>query len=808
MTARSDDAPPYKFALLTTAIVLIGYLATLAPSVTFWDAGEFIAAAKILGIPHPPGTPLFVLIGHTWGKIFPFGEYAFKLNLLSATFSAFGAGAFFLVVHESLARFSSAAEDDKRARLFQLGGAMAAAIIAAFTFTNWQNSNETEVYAVGTFMAGALCWLSLLWRRQRGTARAPRTLWLMLYIAGLSLGNHLLTLLVGPGVVLGMIATLRAVPETDPARRRSEWAEVWVVAGTWVLLIGMGLGSTTLIVFGGLCFLAAAFYAFTSGVGRFALVALVLASIGITSYGYLFFRSQHHPMISEAQPDNLKSLLEVIQRKQYPVRTPLDDPTQQSGPGNPGRSASLVVAQFGNYFEYYVWQWGNGIPIPVIRAAVAILFFGLGLMGMVAHWKGDRPSWWLLFGVFLVTGLGLIIYMNFKPGFSLAYTYKQWPNQSDHEVRDRDYFFVISFIVWGLWAGIGLATWSRRFAASARSAVPAFAVLLVGLVPFAGNFAAASRHFGPDASLAGDFAYDLLNSVPPYGVVFTYGDNDTFPLWWAQEVEGIRQDVTVVCLALAQTDWYVKQLRDNPTRPFDEAAAPAIWKGKAGPRPTWPLHTMSDDQINQFTSQATVLREPQSVPVGPGLYTLPGNQFINPNQIVLIRVLQENIGKRPVSWSMTTGRDFKGLDPFMLQQGMAYQLTPAMPDTTSPDIDARRVYGTLLDIKTTEELAWHTYRYAGLLDASEEEITGLETTARGMAFNLGVPFTQLALAYQARGNREKMIANLERAAKLVSDPNIKSALHELRMEPFTGGPDSARIDTLRPRADSVRPKNH
>ena len=98
MTATPDDSPPYRFALLTTAIVLLGYLVSLAPTVTFWDAGEFIAASRILGIPHPPGTPLFVMLGHVWGTVVPIGEYAFRLNLMSAFFSSLAAGALFLVV--------------------------------------------------------------------------------------------------------------------------------------------------------------------------------------------------------------------------------------------------------------------------------------------------------------------------------------------------------------------------------------------------------------------------------------------------------------------------------------------------------------------------------------------------------------------------------------------------------------------------------------------------------------------------------------------------------------------------------------
>ncbi|MEP7324639.1 MAG: DUF2723 domain-containing protein [Gemmatimonadota bacterium] len=803
MTTGNSERPPYFLALLAFALVLLGYVVSLAPTVTFWDAGEFISASRILGIPHPPGTPLFVLLGHMWGKIMPFSEYAYRTNLMSATFSALAAGFFFLVIHEVLGRATSDLPAG-RARFLRVGGALAGAVCGAFVFTNWQNSNETEVYAVGTFMSASICWLAMVWRRQRGLDRAPRTLWLMLYIAGLSIGNHLLTLLVGPGVILFMMATLRQDPAADPVRRAREWAETWVVAATWVLTIGMGLGSTMLTALGGICFVAAAIFAGMAKVARFAVMALAVASIGITSYGYLYFRSQHHPMINEAQPDNFRSLLAVIRREQYPPRTPLDDPTVQSGAGNPGRSPALIVEQFANYFQYFDWQWANGIrgtlggKLPIRSLFTVFVFFALGLQGMLLQRRLDRASWWLLFGVFMVTGIGLVIYMNFKPGYSLAYTFEKWPQPSDHEVRDRDYFFVVSFIIWGHWVGMGLWAWARRALDRLRSPLPAAAVLAVGALPFFLNFGAARRNNPIDGRLAADVAYDMLNSVPPYSVIFTYGDNDTFPLWWAQEVGGIRRDVTVVCLALAQTDWYVKQLRDMAVRPFDEASAPSFWKGKAGTLPTWPLLRMTDQEIEQVTSTATVLPQPRAVPVGAGFYTLPANRYLNPNEIVTALILRDNVGRRPVYWSITTGRNFKGLDPLIVQQGLAYRVSPTVPDTTG--LDTRRLYGALLDVATTDSLAWHTFRYAGLLEATEEEIANLEPTASGMAYNLGLPFTQLALAYQGLGDREHMLANLERAAKLVPDPNIKVALDQMRLAPFLGT-DSTNPDSSGPRTE-------
>ena len=777
VAAAGAERPPYRAALAVAAAVLAVYVLTLAPTVTFWDAGEFIAAARTLGIPHPPGTPLFVMIAHAWGMLVPIGEFAYRTNLLSALFSASAAGLFFLVVHRSI-RGVVEGLPDGTARALRVGGAAAAALLGAFSFTNWQNSNEREVYTVATFTTAAMAWAAMLWRSRRGTERGQRFLLLIVYLAGVSIGNHLLALLAVPGVLAFLVVTLRHDPAADPARRRAEWGQVAVLAGVWALLVGTGLGSIGLTAVGAVCFVAAAIYAATGGAGAFAAAALGLAAVGVTPYLFLYLRSGQSPIINEADPSTLDALLAVIRRAQYPPRTPFDDPTELHGPENPGRTLALVGWQLANYFQYFDWQWGRTLG-EGLRQVLTFLFLTLGLRGLWEQRRSDRAASWLLLGIFLVTGLGLVGYMNFKPGFSLAF--HRWPEPQDHEVRERDYFFVVSFIVWGLWAGIGAAAFAADLAKRTAARRLAPALLLVALVPLFLNWSKASRRHGPDARLAADFAYDLLNSAPPYGILFTYGDNDTFPLWWAQEVEGIRQDVTVVCLALANTDWYMRQLRDNPVRPVDPAQVPALWRDSIPKAPAWPLHGMTDSMI-ATAMNGYLVNEPTEVRLGPLVRTLSQGTVLYPNEIVSMSIVQHNVGRRPVVWSVTAGSGFAGLRSYVVQRGLGFELRTSPPDTTDPDLDLKRLAGAPLHLPDTEALVYDTYRYAGLL---EHGATELDPTAASAAASLALPAVQLVYAYETRDDPERMERAIAHASKLTPNPELRDAL--LRLLEQRGG---------------------
>ena len=769
------ERPPYLAALAVSVVVLAGYVWTLAPTVTFWDAGEFIATSKILGIPHPPGTPLFTLMVRVWAYFVPIGEYAYRSNLMTAVFSAAGAGFWFLVTVQTLRLVEDATAN--RDKIFAVGGATAAAILSAYAFTVWQNSNETEVYMVAAFSIAATAWLAWVWRESRGKPRAPHILLLAFFLAAVSLGNHLLALLIGPAFLAYMAHVIKTQPLELEDGRKAEWGQWSVLVGGWALLIGTGLGNSNLLLLGGLLFLIASVYASTIGGIRFATTVLLVAVFGASTYLFLYVRANVGPFINEADPSTWSSLWDVIQRKQYPPRSPIDNPIFPSGPGNPGRSLTIIGLQVQNYLQYFDWQWSNGLARtkPVfagIRLPFTLLFTALGIYGLSVVKERDRSMFWLLLFIFLMTGPVLMGYMNFKPGYSLGWD--KFPDLEMHEVRERDYFFTVSFQVWGILAGIGLAGLYRNLRQRLESGGGGLAgvgrasavVLGVALLPVVLNFTAASRRHGPEAYLARDFAYNLLQSAEPYGIVFTNGDNDTFPLWYLQEAEGVRQDVSVVNLSLGNTDWYVRQLRDNPVREFDPEQAP--WFAHLAPeKAPPPLHTWTDAQV--YSLQAQLLRNPINFRPGRIEKTYEAGTPLYVKDMLVLRLITENWERRPIYFSLTAGSgNYVNLEDYFTQEGILFRLNVAeAPDSArlQPGI-----MGVPVDIPRADSLIWHVYRYAGLLEA---DTVDLDPTNRNIATNLSYAVFSLGQAYLMAGDEERSLLNLRRANQLA--PSAQAA---------------------------------
>jgi hypothetical protein len=181
------------------------------------------------------------------------------------------------------------------------------------------------------------------------------------------------------------------------------------------------------------------------------------------------------------------------------------------------------------------------------------------------------------------------------------------------------------------------------------------------------------------------------------------------------------------------------------------------------------------------------LEKAVTVTYGPYRRTYqPGTVFYSAD-FVAARVIQQNIGRRPVAWSVTTGRNFLSLDPYLVQKGLVLELQATQPDSLAPGIDRQRLAGALLDVPTTDRLVWETYRYGPL---RSRPVDGLEVTSRSFASTLALPVTQLAYAYQVSGDEPMMIRNLELAFALSPNPALASALSQARLRPLLPTADS------------------
>jgi hypothetical protein len=207
--------------------------------------------------------------------------------------------------------------------------------------------------------------------------------------------------------------------------------------------------------------------------------------------------------------------------------------------------------QIGNLGQYADWQialsLGPTVLPSILRTLGTVVFLFLAATGATTLWRADRRGAIAVFGLLGCGAIGVLAYLNLHAGPSIGYGII--PANTIREARERDYFFVFAFWAWGMLAGIGAVTFVRRIGR------PAWAGALLACLPIALNWRAVTRRGEPEQSLPRAVAVSILESTPARGVLFVVGDNDSYPLWFAQEVLGVRKDVAVVTIPLLPTDW-------------------------------------------------------------------------------------------------------------------------------------------------------------------------------------------------------------------------------------------------------------
>lgn len=759
MQHDSDTKPPYLYAALTFLVIFVIYVLTLSPTTAFWDTSEYIAAAKVLGIPHPPGNPLFTLMAHVWGLLPLAGDYAKRINLFAAFTSAAGAGFWFLVAERWLRNVLPA-------RGPRLASAFAGIFAAAMAWTVWNQSTVNEkVYTVSLLSIAMIVWCMVRWADLPQSPRRNALLILAAYIGALTSTNHMMGVLALPVIAIYVLWT-------EPKLA----LQPWVMLMAWVLLLGVSgiLGDSLTVLWNGGNFgnpvqALTAKMAVDGASGITALIRIggLLGIVGLAGWGiakerrnpllyvgvlavivgltlnyvYLPIRAAQHPPINEGEPVGFfsQALSDVLNRLQY---------------GKPpvSQRMSPIGAQLGMYWHYWSWQWAKDIGALSSLATglfTALCAWGLGIL-IVKDRKAGTTAAVMLF----ILTLLLIYYLNFR----YMYTYPLGTPE-EHEVRERDYFYVASFAFVGVLLAAGFAAAIRATAEWLGDRVPepkrwlyGTPVLALALVPLLGNRLSAPRNH---ETLASDFAVDMLQSVEPYGILITAGDNDTFPLWFAQEVLGIRTDVTLANLSLMNTDWHLRQLQRRETPTFDPAVAPRLWaagsdtgavplNGTTGTggwtKPAGSVFARTQSFL--VDSIAEVSRAPKdSIQLG-SIWVKFGTETLSKSDVAVLFLIQDNAGKRPIYFSWSDGgypdQTF-GLEPYLVTQGMVRKLMPRPvtaggPIVSSPMgfVDVPKSRTLLFDIYHPEAAAHE--RTLGWFDPPSASILSLyEIVYNGIA---------------------------------------------------------------------------
>jgi hypothetical protein len=851
-------------------IALVTYTLTLEPSVSFWDAGEFIAAAHKMQVVHQPGAPLFLMI-EKFFSIFAFGDttkVAWFMNLGSAIASAFTILFLFWTItalaRKLLVPANHAVQNDKLISIMAAGAVGA----LAYTFSDsfWFSAVESEVYALSSLFTAIVFWAMLKWEAAADQPGADRWLLFIAYMMGLSIGIHLLNLLTIPALAFvyyfkkNTIHTRMSLVKTlfigilILAVIQYGIIQYLVALGArfdlfFVNILGMGFG--TGVIFFALVLIAGFVYGIRYSIKHqkrllnIGLLSAVLLIFGYCSFAMIVIRAQANPNLNNNDPDNVYSFLGYLNREQYGDRPLLSGPNYNSQvtavkegaetyrkgdnkyevsgkkieydydrttllprmysdrDGHPdfykewmrfddGHFPSVIdnvgflfSYQIGHmYLRYFLWNfagrqndtqgfgsyfegnWLSGIkPIDALRlgnqdhlppsivenSGYNRFFFLpliLGLIGMVWHFKRNKHDAGIIALLFFFTGIAIVLYLN----------------QTPLEPRERDYAFTGSFYAFTIWIGLGVIAiqqWLNRKLSNRNAAIIAITVgfLAAPVIMVAQGW---DDHDRSDKLSAHDIAKDYLESCAPNAILFTYGDNDTYPLWYIQEVEKVRPDVRLVNLSLFDAEWYINGMKrkQNASAPLPISMPESKYvKGnrdvmyyqdykiqgdvelktilelllsdnpedmvelQSGKRenflPTKNL-MLSVDKAAVINNKAVPAQE--NANITSALTWTYNKAYVTKGTLAMFDILVHNNWKRPVYF--TSGmppEQFNGLDKYLYSEGLVLHLLPLQADTakrgqlTNPDalytnLVTRFAYGNIkdsryLDTETQREVS-------------------------------------------------------------------------------------------------------
>jgi hypothetical protein len=893
---------------ISFAIALLVYLLTLEPTVSLWDCGEFIAASYKLQVSHPPGAPLFMILGRVSSMFTSNPEkVALMINAVSALASAFTILFLFWTISHLMRKILPRSTEGSSwvNDLLILGASFVGAMAYTFSDTFWFSAVEGEVYATSSLFTALVFWAILKWENVADTPGANRWLILIAYLIGLSIGVHLLNLLAIPAIVL-----VYYFKHTPNATRKGILKALGL---SFVILLSIMYGIIPGIVkvatifekfftntvglhynVGVVIYVFLLLGALVYGIYRTQfqkrnvlwntiLLAITVIIIGYSSYALIVIRSLAGPPMNENRPENVFALLSYLNREQYGDRplilghqydAEVDDlvykkpvyrlnkeenryeiayrrpevimkgskmllPRMYSrdamhrqayqefgtinNPGNPSYLDNLEFLfryQIGHmYLRYFMWNfagrqndiqghgnvlngnWISGIgfldaarigpqknlPDQMQKHPARNTYFFLPLLlGMVGlfYQLDKRPRDFLvLLCLFIMTGVAIVIYLN----------------QTPYQPRERDYAYAGSFYAFAIWIGMGVAGLAQVLRTKLKpglSAILATGISLVA-VPLVMATQNWDDHDRSGRYTARDIARNYLNSCSPNSVLFTVGDNDTFPLWYVQDVEGVREDVRIINKMLFNMDWYIDQARwknyDSEPLPFtipqdkyeaipgnsifvrehqQWATADYMLRFMQSENPEHKVRLRSGREVNYIPTHQLIIQVDSATAISSGTVApedahrivkqipivLEPNGQILKNTLGQLDIINSNKWQRPIYYTFDNTDESLGLEEYYRFEGLAYRVVPVRTPYESilvmGDIDSDTLYDRLMN-----QFEW------GRMNADDVQLD-YYTIRTLSVIRFRSLYTRLALQLLQEEDRERAIEVLDRCMEL------------------------------------------
>ncbi len=689
--------------LIVLLIAGIIYFITVAPTLSFWDCGEFITSAYTLAIPHPPGTPFYVVFGRVWlmvigffASILPISkEVAWHMNILAIFFSL---GSVFLIYQMVI-------------KILMLGKSglnnkgiwvtFIAVLGIPFYFTVWWNAVETEVYAPASFVFVLINYLLLLWYEAiKKNQPDHRYLLLSFYLIFLSTGIHLV-----PFLCLIPIYIFVYIVKPDFIRDK-----LFLLIGifqlvifAYMFLLPENLLTIALIIMAFIV-ISAMYFSFSRSTTLnnriFFWMGFFFLFVGLSSELYLPIRSKNltelykdkkvterylkgeniAPRINMNEPGgSLSAFFGVLHRSQYGVQKIIPRQTQTQGTN----LIQGIFYQIALYVRYLSQQVAPEHLNGFLRLFLLLVFYALIIRGFIELYRREPMlSVFLILIIFFVS-IGVVGYLNLKFSPSDSNSAHQ-----PREVRERDYFFHTSFLYIGLVIAFGLLGFFEDIKRKNFLTVLIGAATVYSILPVYFNYSLINRYKN---FIPRDYGYNLLISCAPGGILFTNGDNDTFPLWFVQEVLGIRRDVIVANLSLINTDWYIRHLKYwGVPISFDSTTIDRLCNQGYFVTPDRRVMFVKDIMIRDILGANTERNLTNQ------------DYFIKPEDFAQ-KYLKDYRGKKPIYFSSTVDMEnYKGFDPYLRIEGIVYQV-----------VGESISFPKNMDVEKTQELFYEKYRYTG-----------------------------------------------------------------------------------------------